>query len=193
DFALARYNADGTLDASFGAGGKVVTDFGGNDVANGFTFQPDGKIVVVGRTDGGLMGDFAVARYNTDGTLDTTFGTGGKVVTDSGSDVANPLDDSAENVNVNGDGSITVQGTRINAAVVAPTPNDRTTVMVQYNADGTLDATFGVNGVQVLHPVQDLEFAGSFSSALPVAGGKTLVVGSTQGMPDAPADFLVKR
>src|SRR5437867_3015943 len=64
-----------------GSGGVVITDFAGrDDEAQGVALQADGKIVVVG-TSGN---DFAIARYNADGTLDTTFGSGGKITTDLG-------------------------------------------------------------------------------------------------------------
>src|SRR6266566_313079 len=79
DFGIARYSANGTLDPTFGSGGLVTTDFGGSDQANGIALQPDGKIVVVGP----LQGKIGVARYNTDGSLDSTFGSGGKVMTDA--------------------------------------------------------------------------------------------------------------
>ena len=86
DFLLQRYNADGTRDSSFGGGdGIVITDFGGtSDVARAVEVQSDGKIVVSGTS----KGDFAVARYNGDGSVDTGFGTGGLVTTDlfSGTD-----------------------------------------------------------------------------------------------------------
>ena len=71
DFAVARYNTDGSLDVSFGTGGKVTTNFGGTDIGNAVAIQKDGKIVVAGI--GGASEDFAVARYNTDGSLDVTF------------------------------------------------------------------------------------------------------------------------
>ena len=80
-FALARYNTDGSLDTTFGSGGLVTTSFGdGDDVATGVAVQGDGQIVVSGTTlvDGsgniGTATHFALARYNTDGSLDTTFG-----------------------------------------------------------------------------------------------------------------------
>src|SRR5437667_4922893 len=82
DFAIARFNKDGTLDSTFGVGGKVTTDFlGSDDLAAAVTTQGD-KIVVVGYTTPDLVTyEFALARYNKDGSLDTSFGTGGKVVT----------------------------------------------------------------------------------------------------------------
>src|SRR5262249_15434318 len=85
DYAVARYNADGSLDTSFGQGGLVAADFNLNytDVAQGVALQADGRIVVVGHTNGGAAtGDnFAVVRYNSDGSLDTSFGQGGLVAT----------------------------------------------------------------------------------------------------------------
>ncbi|HMS43753.1 MAG TPA: delta-60 repeat domain-containing protein, partial [Pyrinomonadaceae bacterium] len=84
DFAIVRYNADGTLDTTFDTDGKISTDFGGIDFAFNVEIQDDGKIVVTGTTDpvGTPTSDFAIARYNTNGSLDTTFDTDGKVTTD---------------------------------------------------------------------------------------------------------------
>jgi uncharacterized delta-60 repeat protein/uncharacterized repeat protein (TIGR01451 family) len=84
DFALARYNANGSVDSAFGNSGLVLTDFGGapfqHDRAFAAALQPDGKIVVSGSANGNF--DSALVRYNSNGTLDTSFGTEGKVVTD---------------------------------------------------------------------------------------------------------------
>jgi uncharacterized delta-60 repeat protein len=82
DFALARYTADGDLDTTFGTGGIVKTDFGGEDFAENLTVQPDGRIVVVGRDTSATILDMAVVRYHDDGTLDSGFGAGGKVTAD---------------------------------------------------------------------------------------------------------------
>jgi uncharacterized delta-60 repeat protein len=86
DFVLARYNPDGTPDAGFGGAGNVTTDFGGVlfDAAFGVALQSNGKIVVAGGAFSPPAADFALARYNTDGSLDPTFGSGGKVATDLG-------------------------------------------------------------------------------------------------------------
>jgi uncharacterized delta-60 repeat protein len=88
-FALARLNADGSLDASFGAGGKVLTDLDNNpntsETLRSVAIQPDGKIVVGGSASvisgNASLGVFAIVRYNTNGTLDQSFGSGGKVYT----------------------------------------------------------------------------------------------------------------
>src|SRR6266540_534170 len=81
DFGLARYNPNGSLDTSFGTGGKVTTPIGPYALARSLVLQPDGKIVVAGYEYDGSTELFAVARYNAGGSLDTSFGTGGKVTT----------------------------------------------------------------------------------------------------------------
>ena len=91
DFAVARYNvSDGSLDTSFSGDGKLTTPIGTqNDVSNALTIQTDGKILVAGSTETTTgINDFAVARYNTDGSLDNLFGSGGKKTVDvSGANV----------------------------------------------------------------------------------------------------------
>jgi uncharacterized delta-60 repeat protein len=136
DFAVVRYNADGTLDDSFGSGGKVVTSFGpGSDAAHAVVLQDDGKIVVGGETSQNTSGgDFALARYNSDGTPDATFGNGGKVITAiktfGGRDAMNGL----LLHTVNGEPRILAVG------------GEGDFVVARYLPDGTLDAAFGNNG-----------------------------------------------
>src|SRR5258708_6073109 len=76
-----RLLSAGDLDVSFGTGGRVTTDLGANDVGAAVAVQPNGQIVVVGSTAPVFSShtDFALARYNADGSLDTAFGTGGTV------------------------------------------------------------------------------------------------------------------
>ena len=84
DFAVARYNTNGTLDTSFGVGGKVTTDFGLTETASSVVVQSDGKIIVAGGTYPifpSSGGQFALARYNSNGSLDTSFGDNGLVRT----------------------------------------------------------------------------------------------------------------
>jgi uncharacterized delta-60 repeat protein len=107
-WALARYNTDGSLDGTFGAGGKVTTDFSSSDdEGRDVAIQADGKIVVVGDSQQGnrSMISFALARYTTNGSLDPTFGTGGKVLTDF-----TPQQDSAAGVAIQADGKIVAAG-----------------------------------------------------------------------------------
>jgi len=138
DFALARYNTNGSLDASFGSSGKVTTDFGTsyNDWAYGVAIQNDGKIVAVGSSTGmGLREDFSLARYNSDGSLDTSFGSGGKVTTDF-----DYGDDNAYAIAIQGDGKIVAAGASYHFA----TPSHF--ALTRYNSDGSLDASFGSGG-----------------------------------------------
>ena len=130
DFALARYNTDGSLDTSFDGDGKVTTDFGSTDVGLSVAVQVDGKIVVSGYTNGGSTGyDFALARYNPNGSLDTSFDGDGKVTTDFGSD------DGGCSVALQPDGKIVVMGYGGGRGSVA---------IARYNSDGSLDTTFGL-------------------------------------------------
>src|SRR5436309_5767240 len=138
DFALARYNADGSVDLTFGSGGRVVTDFGGDDTAFALAVQPDGKIVVAGVSNGAGTMDFALARYESDGTLDATFGSGGRVVTDLGGNGGN---DEAFALVVQPDGRLVAAG-----ASTAAGSLDFDFALARYNTDGTLDATFRNSG-----------------------------------------------
>ncbi|HYV94365.1 MAG TPA: T9SS type A sorting domain-containing protein, partial [Chitinophagales bacterium] len=81
-FGLIRYNSDGTLDNSFDSDGKVISLLNGNTngIANAVAMQTDGKIIAGGQASN----DFAMIRYNTDGSLDNSFGSNGSVITDFG-------------------------------------------------------------------------------------------------------------
>jgi uncharacterized delta-60 repeat protein len=133
DFAVARFNADGTLDSTFSGDGKVTTAFGSNAWAAGVSIQGDGKIVAAGKV-GGTLGRFGLVRYNADGTLDSTFGDGGKVATDFSS-----RQDYATSVAIQVTGKIVAVG----RATIA---SDARFALARYNADGTLDSTFGGDG-----------------------------------------------
>jgi uncharacterized delta-60 repeat protein len=142
DFALARFDSDGAPDATFGAGGKVSTDFAGSgDRAHDVAVQADGKLVVSGYASAAsgsrVDADFAVARYEADGALDATFGTGGKVRTD----VAG-LADFAQGLAIQGDGKIVLVG---RAGVDGGADPDFG--IVRYAADGSPDLAFGLGGI----------------------------------------------
>src|SRR5215468_84181 len=182
DFALARYNSNGTLDASFGSGGRVTTDFAGpNDQAESVAVQPDGRIVVAGAagrfTNTGF--DFALARYNTNGTLDTTFGTSGKVTTDfAGADDV-PSEPSA--VALQSDGKIVVVGQTLVGGVYD-------FALARFTGNGTLDTSFGASGKVTT------DFAGGndlpFSIAVQPDGNIVVAGGATL---NARADFALAR
>lgn len=135
DFAVVRFNSDGSLDNSFGSGGKVTTDFNKlGDAAYAIAVQSDGKIVVGGNgtmnVKGSSVGVYALVRYNTNGTLDNSFGTKGKVQTDMGLGAAGIRD-----ITLLAGGKILASGAIGNHIGLA-----------RYNANGTLDTTFGSGG-----------------------------------------------
>jgi uncharacterized delta-60 repeat protein len=176
DFAVARYNGDGTLDTTFGSDGIVTTDFGAYDVGRSIAVQPNGKVIVAGETAGGMEGDFAVARYNQDGTLDTTFGSGGKVTTDFGGY------ESAHSVAIRPSG-------RIVAAGWTSSSGFGDFAIARYNADGSLDGSFGADG----KVVTDVGGYPDFANAVAVQpNGKVVAVGSS-GTATADSDFAVTR
>ena len=142
DFVVARYNSDGTIDKTFGEGGHVVTDFGMTELASAVAIQPDGKIVVAGGTypTFPFLGFYALARYNPNGTLDTTFGNGGLVITTFNSQGA-----FASALVLQPDGKILAAGTKyIN--FTSDQSSDTDFAIARYNTDGSLDTTFGSGG-----------------------------------------------
>ncbi len=173
DFALVRYTADGTLDASFGVNGKVTTDFDSSyDVANSVTLQ-DNKIILVGTS----RGDFALARYTADGTLDASFGENGKVTTDF-----NNSDDQANAIAVEGDKIIAAGST--GHEFYSP----HGFALASYTADGALDASFGVNGkVTTNFTVPGADSSDDKAYAMVLQGEKIIVAGSNNG------DFALAR
>ncbi len=136
-FFIARYTAEGSPDQSFGTAGKLVApfDFGGDIVGNDIALQPDGKIIAVG--SGNSLSRFVVHRYNPDGTIDLSFGTGGRSVTQVGAS-----SQAALRVVVQPDGKIVVGGFSY-----LSWPNLAAFVAIRYNPDGSQDASFGTNGV----------------------------------------------
>ena len=169
DFALARYNPDGSLDTSFDGDGIVMTDivtlYGSNNRGNAITLQTDGKILVTGYADGYGGTDIAVVRYNSDGSLDTTFSEDGIQTTNfaSNEDVGNAI-------KVQQDGKIVVAGS------TAMTSDNF--ALVRYNADGSLDPTFSSDGMT------NTDFTGEddWGYALLLPGdGTILVAGAATG------------
>ncbi|MFI3137597.1 MAG: Calx-beta domain-containing protein, partial [Methylococcaceae bacterium] len=132
DFALVRYNSNGSLDTSFDGDGIVTTDFSSfTDEARSVTVQADGKILVAGHSGSYPNYDFALARYNSDGSLDTSFDGDGKVITTIGSS-----GDYGWSVAVQTDSKILVTGFSNNGS-------NYDFALVRYNSDGSLDETFG--------------------------------------------------
>ena len=142
-FALVRYNADGSLDSTFGINGTDTTAIGpSDDRAYSVAIQSDGKIVAAGYSAIGAAGSprvFALVRYNTDGSLDNTFGTNGIVKTAIGQS-----DDEAYSVAIQGDGKIVVAGT---SHQVVSGEGVFLFALARYGSNGSLDNTFGASGI----------------------------------------------
>jgi len=137
DFCIARFNSNGTLDTTFGSSGKVIQPIGSsNDFGRSLVIQPDGKILLGGY----CAGDFCIARFDSNGTLDTTFGFSGKVIQPIGSS-----DDAGQSLAIQPDGKILLGGyCFINTS-------NYNFCIARFNFDGTLDTSFGTSGKVIQH------------------------------------------
>ena len=182
DFALVRYRPNGTLDATFGNGGGVMTDFDGfNDDVQALLIQPDGKIVAVGDAKNPAhYYDFALARYLAGGVLDTTFGAGGKVRTDFG----------ASNLDIAYSAALQSNG-KIVAAGLATFNNgiEQDFAIARYNQNGTLDTNFSLDGRVTIDFGSYLQTA---YSVLIQTDGKIVTVGYPN-TESSDSDFLLAR
>lgn len=120
DVAIARFKIDGSLDSSFGESGVIKTSFGDeSSMASSITLQSDGKILIAGSAHINGHSTIALARYNVDGSLDSSFDEDGKVSTPSGYA-----------------GDVAIQA---DSKIVVTEENGYIFHLVRYNADGTLD------------------------------------------------------
>jgi len=163
-FALARYNSDGSLDQSFGTEGRVVTTDARLEVATSVATLPEGKILVAGSAYAGGA-DFGLARFNSDGSLDSSFGSGGMVITNLGGA------DYCSSLIVQPDGKILLGGNGGQGKRQAPS-----FIVVRYNSDGRKDLSFGKGGVS------EIRFSDGFDQAYAMAlqpDGKIVLAGSS--------------
>jgi uncharacterized delta-60 repeat protein len=138
DFALARFNPDGSPDNSFNGNGKALVDFNSNaDHCTAMVLQPDKKIIVAGFTFSDALDThvFAIARLNVDGSLDTTFGDNGKVLAAYG------LTAFCSSIALQPDGKILVAG-----HAYMPIVQSNHFLVARFNPDGSADESFGNNG-----------------------------------------------
>ncbi|MGC1378571.1 MAG: hypothetical protein WA821_20235 [Anaerolineales bacterium] len=161
-FALARYNANGSPDTSFGNRGKLITNISKNSIADDLALQPDGKIVAAGEND--VTGLVVLARYNPNGSLDKTFGVAGILNTKISAEM------DGNSLAVQPDGRLMVSGDSY--AGSAPDAF----VLARYKSNGALDTTFGANGVAITG-IGDASWAGDTAfqpdGKLIVAGGSS--------------------
>jgi uncharacterized delta-60 repeat protein len=162
DAVVARYDAAGRLDPSFGAGGTVVTDLGGDEAAEAVVVQSDGRVVVAGQRNG----DLAVVRYSSEGALDPGFDGDGVVVTDLGFEERSLS-------------ALQAPGGRL---LVVGSAADRL-VLARYRPDGRLDPGFGRGGTIVTPtPGLDWRMAVRARDGTIVVAGARVVTRPTQAM-----------
>jgi uncharacterized delta-60 repeat protein len=168
DCAVARLNPNGSPDSSFGAAGRATVDFGGDDACFSAALQSDGKLVVAGKTTASGVDQWAVARLNSDGSPDPTFGTAGKSVITFGATGGR-----AVSVLVQPDGRIVVIGSSSTTA----TQSDFTAVRL--TSSGAIDTSFGTGG----HTVVDFGGDDHVEAAALQPDGRIILAGdSTAGM-----------
>lgn len=190
DFLLARYNEDGSLSPDFGNNGLVITDINGSssDVATKVIIQPDGKILVAGRThDSATFTNYAIAvvRYLSDGTLDAGFGIQGKSVIPYDS-----RDDYSYDVSMalQPDGKIVVSG----STYMHSEPYSHDLYMtIRLTGEGQIDPTFGGNGKVITSLGPGL--SGNPGAVVVQPDGKIAVGGSVEGPFQAFVDFAMVR
>jgi|GEM_PF-3282060 len=210
NFAVARFNPDGTLDKTF-QGGLLSLDLATSpygltgpspfkDRAYSIAFQLDGKILISGTSQYQVAGpggnppnalnqdNFATIRLNTNGTFDNTFTADGVVITDFSNDFTQGSEDQASQVTIQADGKILVTGFTTTSSTnpgpaPAPNPNNKNFALARYNVDGTLDQTFGFHG----KVINDVGFGASdyANQSAILTNGQIFTVGAVGDNPNA--------
>jgi uncharacterized delta-60 repeat protein len=172
DFALTRYDVTGVLDAAFGTGGRVRTDFGGRfDEALAVAVQPDGKIVVAGSSSDATGADMAVARYTGDGNLDATFDGDGMALVEFGGEA------SARAVALQRDGKVVLAGRVDRPFGAGCCVSDF--ALARLTSAGVPDASFGGDGRVVTDFLPGADNGQDAAHAVLVrADGRILAAGS---------------
>jgi len=141
DFCLIRYKANGGIDSTFGSNGRSIGPVGTQaNYIECIILQPDGKIIAIGNSYNQINSDFVLLRYNNNGTIDSSFGVSGKVITAVGL-----YDDYAYKAAIQSDGKIVVAGSSVDSTYVSAF------AVVRYNTNGGIDSSFGKNGRIVKH------------------------------------------
>ncbi|WP_018615899.1 Ig-like domain-containing protein [Segetibacter koreensis] len=172
-FALARYDVHGNPDYTFGRGGKIITTFRGfeNNDPSSVILQNDGKIIVAGFAEKEVgLSDFAIARYKTNGILDSSFSNDGLQTTDFDS-----LDNTSNSIAIQANGKIVLAGASSIHGLIAR----GTYCVARYNLNGSLDNTFDRNG-KLTHSFTSKEAQTEYIGAAIQTNGKILAAGHTQ-------------
>lgn len=176
DFALARLNQNGDYDTDFSNDGKMIFSFGAGNGSkiNKVLLQSDGKIIAVGQAYNGVNFDFGIARFNTNGSLDTSFGTDGKAIIPIG-----PANDFGKDTLLQPDGKILIVGYSNNAL------GYDSLSAIRLNSNGSLDTSFATNG-KIYYNIPSKDYCVAEAIALQ-SDGKILISGHADG------DFAVMR
>jgi len=165
-FEVVRYNTDGSLDTTFDSDGRLTTDFWKGQYATAVGIQGDGKVVAGGVVSGPFAPHFALARYNSNGSLDTTFDSDGKVTTPMG------LGGGVSSIAIQSDGKIIALGD----TATGFDGNNSDFAIARYTSNGSLDSTYGGGGIATVdfdNP-NDAPLAMALDSA-----GRAVVVGES--------------
>ncbi len=170
DIALLRYNSDGSPDNTFGGDGIVIYDIGSPaNEANDVILQENGKFIVAGNTNM----DLAVARFNENGSIDSSFAENGIIIIDAGSEI-----EKFHAAALQFDGKIVITGS-----------TNQDIIVVRLESDGSLDNSFGENGLIILDIDNDSE---DDSRAIAIQEDQKIVIAGTAGKNNS-ADFLLVR
>lgn len=170
-----RYESDGQIDTGFGSSGSVLLSTT-TSVGRAVVIQPDGKILVAGSAIGVVDNDMMVARLNSDGTFDTSFGTNGIMIFDIGND-----DNLCESMVLQSDGKIVLGGSAFNGS-------DADMLIIRLNADGTLDTSFGTAGSVFI----DANNADNSGESIQLQTDGKIVLAGTQFI-NGSGDYMVTR
>jgi uncharacterized delta-60 repeat protein len=163
DFALIRFNTDGTKDSTFGKDGNVSTHLGSDGIINAISIQHDGKIIAIGYTTlGNSIDTLAIVRYNTNGSFDSSFGVNGVVMNSL------PYSSEPQAAAIQSDGKIVIAGD--NAL-------DATFFVIRFNPNGSIDSSFGLNGSFTDNTIFHF---GSVRSIIIEQSGKIILAGSSK-------------
>lgn len=178
DFGLMRLNVDGSIDADFGQNGFVLTDFGSDELVESMHILDNDKIIVCGTY---YLNSFsnqkiAIAQYNSDGSLDSDYGDGGKTLSDLNENQYGFVYSSEIQL----DGKLLVTGLQNN--------NNADFFVSRFNTNGTLDTSFGVNGVQVIDSGVN---EGAFTSITQPDG--KIIIGGGISFTETTLDFILMR